>query len=294
MNTRDFEYFLELTDTRNFSQTAEKFAVSQPTITAAIKRLEDHFQAQLIIRDRRHHEISVTPAGEQLASHAAIILQQLDLANQDIAWDQKSKIRFGLPPIIGSYLFPKIAVDLIAAGLMPQLETFEAGSAALLDQIKDGNLDFALLGASGPLVDPELHVIQIDTAPFVIITAENDPLAQQSHISFATLADRQFVTLNEGFVHTRAFAWFQQQHTFTPNVVYRTGDVLLLKRLVTQNVGIGFLTKIAIHADDHLASLKIDDPKQPAFTISFVYRQDRVFTPTMNRFAQILSAPKVV
>lgn len=77
-------------------------------------------------------------------------------------------------------------------------------------------------------------------------------------------------------------------------MIYRTGDVLLLKRLVTQNVGIGFLTKIAIHADDYLASLKIDDPKQPAFTISFVYRQDRVLTPTMNRFAQILSAPKVV
>ncbi|MEE6739212.1 LysR family transcriptional regulator, partial [Lacticaseibacillus paracasei] len=47
MNTRDFEYFLALTQTRNFSQTAEQFAVSQPTITTAIKRLEDSFQAQL-------------------------------------------------------------------------------------------------------------------------------------------------------------------------------------------------------------------------------------------------------
>ncbi len=91
MNTRDFDYFLTLTKTGNFSQTAEKFAVSQPTITTAIKRLEDYFHAQLIIRDRRHHDISVTPAGEQLAAHAAIILNQLTLAQQDIAWDKKPK-----------------------------------------------------------------------------------------------------------------------------------------------------------------------------------------------------------
>ncbi|WP_424320841.1 LysR family transcriptional regulator [Lacticaseibacillus chiayiensis] len=293
MNTRDFEYFLGLTATRNFSQTAEDFAVSQPTITAAIKRLEDYFQAQLVIRDRRHHDVSVTPAGEQLASHATILLHQLSLAKQDIAWDQKSKIRLGLPPIIGSYLFPKIATALSAAGLMPQLETFEGGSAALLNQIKDGHLDFALLGGSGPLVEPDFHIIPIDTAPFVIITAESDPLVQQTHVSLASLKNRQFITLSDDFVHARAFSWFQQRHSFRPNIIYRTTDVQLLKRLVAQNIGIGFLTKLAIYAEDHLGTLKIDDPNQPDFTISFVYRQDRVLTSNMTRFVQILSAVKL-
>ena len=292
MNTRDFDYFLSLTKTGNFSQTAEKFAVSQPTITTAIKRLEDYFHAQLIIRDRRHHDISVTPAGEQLAAHAAIILNQLTLAQQDIAWEKKTKIRFGLPPIIGGYLFPKIAPDLINTGLMPQLEAIEAGSAALLDQIKAGKLDFAVLGASGPLVESDLHVVQINAAPFVIITRKDDPLAANKSVRFATLAKRQFITLSEGFVHTRAFAWFEQRHTFSPNIVYRTGDVPLLKRLVRQNVGLGFLTRIAINPDDRLATLALDDAHQPAFPISLVHPKDRVLTPAMKRFESILKSYK--
>lgn len=290
MNTRDFEYFLVLTQTRNFSQTAEQFAVSQPTITTAIKRLEDSFQAQLIIRDRRHHDIGVTSAGKQLAAHAQVILQQLTLAQQEIAWDQTNKIRFGLPPIIGNYFFPKIAPQLIAAGLMPQLQTVEAGSAALLNQIKQGDLDFALLGASGPLQEPDLTISQIGTAPFVIITPESDPLAQKDKVRFAELAMQKFVTLSEAFVHTRAFTWFQQQSAFIPNVVYQTGDVQLLKQMVAQNVGIGFLTNLAINPDDHLAAVKLTDPKQPVFTISIVRRKDRVLTPAMQHFNQILAA----
>ncbi len=175
---------------------------------------------------------------------------------------------------------------------MPQLETVEAGSAALLDQIKAGKLDFAVLGASGPLVESDLHVVQINAAPFVIITREDDPLAANKSVRFATLAKRQFITLSEGFVHTRTFAWFEQRHTFSPNIVYRTGDVPLLKRLVRQNVGIGFLTRIAINPDDRLATLAIDDAHQPAFTISIVHRKDRVLTPAMKRFESILKSYK--
>ncbi len=95
----------------------------------------------------------------------------------------------------------------------------------MLDQIKAGKLDFAVLGASGPLVESDLHVVQINAAPFVIITRKDDPLAANKSVGFATLAKRQFITLSEGFVHTRAFAWFEQRHTFSPNIVYRTGDV---------------------------------------------------------------------
>ena len=66
----------------------------------------------------------------------------------------------------------------------------------------------------------------------------------------------------------------------------------LLKRLVRQNVGIGFLTRIAINPDDRLATLAIDDAHQPAFTISIVHRKDRVLTPAMKRFESILKSYK--
>ncbi len=55
MNIRDFEYFHQLVKEKNFSKVAQNFSVSQPTVTLAIKRLEEEFETTFFIRDRSHN-----------------------------------------------------------------------------------------------------------------------------------------------------------------------------------------------------------------------------------------------
>ncbi|MBF0758805.1 LysR family transcriptional regulator, partial [Ligilactobacillus murinus] len=150
MNIRDFEYFHQLVKEKNFSKVAQNFSVSQPTVTLAIKRLEEEFETTFFIRDRSHKELLVTPSGYQFDAHLKVILNELTIAQKEALRAKQEKLLFGLPPIIGNYFFPNIVSKLIATGLIEQLETKEAGSQALLKLLLAGSLDFCLLGSLEP------------------------------------------------------------------------------------------------------------------------------------------------
>lgn len=289
MNTRDLAYFVQLVDLGNFTQAARHFGVTQPTITQAVKRLEDEFGVTLIHRDQSHAALTVTPAGRQLYRHAQTIGRELTLAQTEIDHLQEEKIRFGLPPIIGTYYFPKIAGRLVAAGLTEHLVTQSGGSDTLLAMLKNGSIDIALLGSSGPLTVPGLTVTPLASAPFTIVVPAGHPLAQQSALSFAELADQPFVVLAEGFVHDQALRWFTAADSIRPNIVYRSGDVGTVKQMIAQGVGIGFLTAMAVAPADGLVTIPIRQPDQPRFTISAVRRTDLVLSPTLRAFQDELT-----
>ncbi|KRL10022.1 LysR family transcriptional regulator [Schleiferilactobacillus perolens] len=289
MNTRDLAYFAQLVELRNFTQVAAHFGVTQPTITLALKRLEDEFDARLIHRDTSHTRLTVTTAGRQLYQHAQAITRELALAHTEIDHLREEKIRFGLPPIIGNYYFPKIAAKLVTVGLTEQLMTQGGGSGTLLTMVQNGSLDIALLGHSGPLSAPGLTVTQLAQAPFRIVVPAGHPLAQQKSLAFTALADQPFVVLDEGYVHARAFRWFTQTAGVRPNIVYRSNDVGVVKQMIKQGVGIGFLTQIAITAADGLVAIPIAQTDQPRFTISVVHRTEQVMTPLLTTFADLLT-----
>jgi DNA-binding transcriptional LysR family regulator len=277
VNTRDLAYYVQLVELGNFTRVADQFGVTQPTITLAIKRLEDEFGVTLIHRDQSHAALTVTAAGQQLYRHARTIGQELALTHTEIAHLKEEKIRFGLPPIIGNYYFPKIAGRLVAAGLTEHLLT------------QSGSIDIALLGSSGPLDVPGLAVTPLTDAPFSIVVPPKNLLANQAQVAVAALADQPFVVLNEGFVHDRALRWFTRAADIRPNIVYRSGDVGLVKQMIAQGVGIGFLTKMAVAPADDLVTLPISQAGQPRFVISVAHRADLVLSPMMQALKKILT-----
>lgn len=288
MNTRDLEYFVALVDEKNFSQVATRFAVTQPTITMALKRLESAFAIQLIDRDQSHGQLTVTPAGQQLYTRAMVIINQLHLAEVELGDMRQAKIRFGLPPINGAFYFPTLAPRLMQAHLMDRIETVEAGSENLLTALRSGHLDIALLGADGPLNAPDLDVRPVTNVPFTIVMPKNHPLAQQPVLDFAQLVDQPFVTLSEGFVHTKALAWFIALAGIHPSIVYRTANVTLLKQMIHEGVGISFLAQLAVTKQDDLRCIPLQAVDQPQFCISVVTRRGQVFSPQMQQLLNIL------
>lgn len=288
MNTRDLEYFAKLVEIKNFSQVADEFSVTQPTITMSLKRLEDHFGIQLIHRDQSHGQLTVTTAGKQLNARAKVIIEQMQLAEAELARTRQSKIKIGLPPILGNNYLPQIASELIKHGLMNNVETVESGSDDLLEQIMSGKLDIALLGSVGPMNETNMDVTQIGSYPFTIVTPPEHRLAQRDHVAFNELGNDSFVLLSAGFVHVKAFEWFKKESQTEPEVIYRTPDVSILKKMITQHVGIGFLTNIAITDKDNLVATRITDVDQPLFTISVVTRKNQILTPEMKIVKEIL------
>ncbi|WP_252898371.1 LysR family transcriptional regulator [Apilactobacillus ozensis] len=173
MNIRDLEYFKNLVEQKNFSKVAAKFKVSQPTITTAIKRLENEFNAKLFIRDRRHNTIEATASGVQLFKHCQTILNELSIAQQELHNITHQKLVLGLPPIIENHYFTQVCSKLAQLNLLKSLTTVEGGSVSLTDSLRKGQLDLSLLGSINPINYTDLTATETDRQPFCIYVSKN-------------------------------------------------------------------------------------------------------------------------
>ncbi|EMF0125739.1 LysR family transcriptional regulator [Enterococcus hirae] len=288
MNTRDIEYYVQIVKQKNFTKVAKYFQVSQPTITYALKRLEKELDAVLITRDRSHHELVITPAGKQLFIHAQSILQEIKMAKAEITQLQKKKLRFGMPPIIGNEYFPKLSSYFIKSQLMDQIEITDGGSRDLYGMIHQGRIDLAILGSTQPIIDQKLEIELLLDKRFMIVVAPTHPFADRQTISFSDLTAEQFVLLNEHYVHPAAFKKLAKQAHIEPKVVYQSNDLAILKSMIQENIGIGFLTEIAIHPEDHLVSIPLSDQLQPHFLISLAKRTQQIPTPLQENVVEVI------
>jgi len=288
MNTKDLAYFQQLIIQKNFSKVATIFNVRQPTITTAIQRLEAEFGAPLVIRDRIHNTLHVTDSGAQLAEHAKIVLHELDLAHQEISNLTQKRLILGLPPIIENHYFPKIGAALAQNGLLANLQTVEGGSIWLRDAVRDGRVDMALLGSIEPLAYQTLVAEEFDRQPFCIYVSKNHPLADRKRIYFSELRNEDFVFFNSNFVHNTALNKLTRRNHFRPNVVFRSNDTHVLMKLIGENVGVGFFTKVVDHYRGDVKRLELLDNEPPEFITSIVYRTTHILTPVQSQLLEIL------
>lgn len=226
MNIKELYYYHDLVRTKNFSQVASDFNISQPTVTMAIKRLEESFGTTFFMRDRSHHQLMVTNTGLQFDQHVQRIIEELEIAKKELTRAKQERISFGLPPIIGSWYFPRFTPALLQAGLLNQLEVVDHGSASLLQLLAKGELDLALLGSLQPFQQPSLRARVIDKAPIRIIVAKDHPLAAfKDGVSFAQAAQYPFITLDDEYVHAQAFRQAARLARVRPKIVFKTSDV---------------------------------------------------------------------
>ncbi|KIS03816.1 LysR substrate-binding domain-containing protein [Paucilactobacillus wasatchensis] len=289
MNFRDLQYFVQLVADRNYTKTAGHFDISQPTITYAIKRLENELNVQLFVRDQSHHQLNLTLAGQEFNQHAQSILQELDTAKADLIALSQQKIRFGLPPIIGTYYFPRLAKLLIRENIMPHLQTMEAGSATLQEKLTTGELDVALLGAIAPLKIKNVETLTLTSTDFKVIVSPEHPFKKRTTIKFTALKNEPFVTLKEGFVHPAAFRQLTAANNFQPQIVYTTPDINVLKGMVHENVGISLLSELALTSEQEVHAVALEDSDQPHFDIVLAYRTQ--VNPLIQKLINVLSQP---
>ncbi|GCF92407.1 LysR family transcriptional regulator [Enterococcus florum] len=288
MNLKDLEYFQRLVKEKSFTKVAQAFHVSQPTVTYAVKRLEKELDTDLIFRDQSHRSLVITKSGMILSKHISTILNELSVAIREIDHLKKQTLEFGLPPIIGNYYFPKLSAFLFKNNLMEHVNLIDGGSKDLYVLLKRGKIDMALLGSTEPIRDPELYSELLVKKNFSIVVSPDHPLAQRKSVSFNELENEAFVLLNEHYVHPIAFQKFSQQAHFEPNIIYQSNNLTILKGMIKERVGIGFLVDLAIGPEDHLICIPIKDQPQPDFLISLVQRDSALESHSRDQMCQLI------
>ncbi|GAY73690.1 LysR substrate-binding domain-containing protein [Lentilactobacillus kosonis] len=288
MQTKDLEYFMKLVDKKNYSRVANFFKVSQPTISYAIKRLEESLGTKLIRNDPGHHTIIITDAGRQFYQRAQVATHQLELAKSEIISATLPKIRLGLPPILGTYFFPQFVASLQEHQLLDKIEAYTTGSSEALNDLLDGTINIALLGSTDPLSANDLETKLLAEYPFVIVAPENSSFTGDS-ISFKEASQNNFINFEEGFVHNRVFSLLKRSVGVDPNIIFKTTEAEILKRVVAAGGGIALLTKLAVTSNDKLKILTLTDSFIPTFKIYVTFRTGYVLDANEAAFIDIIS-----
>ncbi|MFC4772429.1 LysR family transcriptional regulator [Enterococcus hermanniensis] len=288
MKFKDLEYFQRLVREKSFTKVANAFRVSQPTITYAVKRLEEELGTELVYRDQSHKQLVITQSGLVLSRHISNILKELAVAVTEIDRLKDETLDFGLPPIIGNFYFPKLSSYLFQNNLMRHIHLVDGGSHDLYRLLRHSKIDLALLGTIEPIHDDELTSELLVEKNFVIVVSPEHHLAKRKELAFSELKEELFVLLNEHYVHPAAFKMMTQQAHFEPQIIYQNNNLNILKGMIREKIGIGFLAELAVSSEDNLVTIPIIDQPQPTFMISLVQREQVLDTVVRGQLIELI------
>ncbi|MEM1112553.1 MAG: hydrogen peroxide-inducible genes activator [Pseudomonadota bacterium] len=197
MTLTELRYVVALYETGHFRRAAEQCNVSQPTLSVAIKKLEDELGVALFERSR--HKVAATAIGERIAAQAQTVLQETtNLVNlAELGKDPLGTVlSVGAIFTVGPYLFPKLVRGLQAIAPQMPLYIEESYTAVLRKKLSAGELDAIFIAL--PFNEPEVVTRDLYDEPFVVLMREDHPLAEEQAIDPAALAGQEVLLMGEG------------------------------------------------------------------------------------------------
>jgi LysR family hydrogen peroxide-inducible transcriptional activator len=171
--------------------------VSQPTLSVAIKKLEDELEVKLF--ERGSSEVTVTPLGEEIVRQAQSVIEQAQ-AIRELAKRGKDPLagplRLGVIYTIGPYLLPDLVKQAIEMFPQMPLVLQEHFTAKLLEMLRTGELDAAILAE--PFPDTGLAIAPLYDEPFMVAVPQSHPLAARDSISSEELKKETMLLLGTG------------------------------------------------------------------------------------------------
>src|SRR5574337_536566 len=197
MTLTELKYIVAVAREKHFGRAAEACFVSQPTLSVAIKKLEDELELKLF--ERSAAEVAVTPLGEEIVRQAETVLEQVACIKETAKRGKDplaGPLSLGIIYTIGPYLLPELVRHNIERTPQMPLMLQENFTVRLLEMLRTGEIDCAILAE--PFPDTGLAVAPLYDEPFVAAVPVNHPLAAQKSITTQQLQGETMLLLGTG------------------------------------------------------------------------------------------------
>ncbi|HET9641965.1 MAG TPA: LysR substrate-binding domain-containing protein [Burkholderiaceae bacterium] len=197
MTLTELRYIVAVAREKHFGRAAEACFVSQPTLSVAIKKLEEELDVKLF--ERGANEVSVTPLGEAIVRQAQAVLEQAQ-AIKEIAKRGKDPLdgplKLGIIYTIGPYLLPELVRNAIDKTPQMPLMLQENFTVKLLEMLRTGELDCAIMAE--PFPEAGLAIAPLYDEPFIVAVPHGHPLSRRKSISSEELKKETMLLLGTG------------------------------------------------------------------------------------------------
>ena len=272
---KQLHYLVALAEQLNFTRAAESCFVTQSTLSAGLKELEEVLGTRLVERDRK--TVLMTPIGLDIATRARAILaatQDLVTRATETRIPMTGELRLGIIPTIAPFLLPHVLPRLRERYSELRLTLREDLTAHLLSRLEDGQLDFALIAL--PYATDKFFVETIFDDPLWVVGCKGDPEVVAKTINATPALSERLMLLEEGHC-LRDHALYACGNSLRqpPGGVEAT-SLLTLIQMVESGLGIALVPEMAVKngltASPGLVTRPMSTPN-PKRTIALVARR---------------------
>jgi DNA-binding transcriptional LysR family regulator len=286
----DFEQlrtFLQVSRLKSFSRAAEKLGVTQPAISAQIRSLEKETGARLFHRDGG--KVTFTAAGrlfEPFAEHCLQCQSHIFVAVNELYRSARGEVSVSASEATSLYVLPPVFAQYKKHYTRVNLNIVRAEHLRSLEAVMNRDVDFAVV--SMPVKDTRLVVQVIHRDDIVLAVAPTHPLAVRTSVKADEMLQFPLLLLKQGRQRSLINNYFDSFDAH-PRIAMELDSSELLKRLISAELGMGFLPRANVLDDVHGGLLKIVKVEGMRLhrELALIFRKDRTLTHAAQAFLDI-------
>lgn len=261
MQLEELKTFVALAEIKNFTKTAEKLLMSQPTVSLHIKNLEKEFETELFQRSPKF--LKITKSGELLLERAKKMICIYEHARQDIIELHKTiqgTIKIGASYTIGEYVLPTLLRDLQKNYKELLIEITIGNTEEIVAGVKHFVLDIGLI--EGQMEDKDLVVVPFMEDELFIVAGNNHPLSSNKKVSIADLNNQAWVIREKGSGSREFLLSMLKANKLKVDSMLTIGSNQGVKEAVVNGLGLSLLSHMVIARvleHQYLRTIQVDD-----------------------------------
>jgi len=291
MEFKQLEAFVAVVDYGSFSEAARKLYLTQPTISAHVRSLEEELHTRLILRTTK--KTTITTRGYQLYDSAVRMLEIRNNLLENFTGVQKHMIDLAASTIPSSYLLPEILAAFGKTHPDIYFHSIQADSAESINRVLDGTVDLALVGQNTrdetcvflPFCQDELVIATPITNHYLGL--------QNKSVTFEDFIKDPIIIREKGSGTKKEMDLFLEQIGVTPsdlNVIARMNDLEGIKKSIVNGLGISILSArsaIDLQKTKQILLFPLEESAHKR-TFYIVYSKNRILKPHVRQFIQFV------
>jgi LysR family transcriptional regulator, hydrogen peroxide-inducible genes activator len=292
MNLRDLRYLVALADTKHFGKAATRCHVSQPTLSAQLKKLEEYLGVELI--ERQPRRVALTEIGEQIVARARRVVNDSDelLALARSQRDPLSgTLKLAMIPTLGPYLLPLLSKPLRKQLPKLKLMLYEYQTEPLLQALRSGEIDMGVLAL--PVHADGVETRKLFEEDFMVALPKGHRLADKTTIKLDDLSGDTLLLLEDGHCLRDQALDICSRGDLEEDQDYRATSLETLRQMVAADMGVTLLPKLSTNgpfSSEKSVLVKPFPKPAPTRTIGAVWRKSTTRPACIKAVCDVVEA----
>lgn len=256
---RHLRLFIEVYKTCNITKAAENLHIAQPSVTRAIREIEDYYG--VVLFERINRKLVVNDAGNRFYRYALQAVESFDMLEQEMhSWPDNSIIRIGSNLTLGDTLLPDLVKRFKSIRPHTRVKTLICNQKMLQQAVLDNRLDFAFV--EGTFSGEQFHMEPLARSKFVLLLPPTHPLLAKETLCLQDLAHCDFLLRETGSIGRRFVDEMLASHGFPIEPLMESASTTALVKAVHEGLGVAILPEKMVSASiesGYVATRELED-----------------------------------